>query len=74
MAVEVVAALHAAAALRGGVLPDLYADASWWRGELWHYALYAVVAYVRASADKRDESVEDAAAALAVTRGVSINS
>ena len=43
-------ALYAAAALRGGVLPDLYADAGWWQGELWHYALYAVVAYVRASA------------------------
>jgi hypothetical protein len=65
-------ALHAAAALRGGVLPDLYADAGWWQGELWEYALYAVVAYVRASAEKRSERAADVARALAVARGVSV--
>jgi hypothetical protein len=67
-------ALYAAAALRGGVLPDLYADAGWWQAELWQYALYAVVAYVRASAEKRGESIADVARRLAVARGIGVNS
>ena len=67
-------ARYAAAALRGGVLADLYADAGWWRGDLWQYALYAVVAYVRASAERRGNTVADVARALADAREVSINS
>jgi hypothetical protein len=67
-------ALYAAAALRGGVLPDIYADAGWWRAELWQYALYAVIAYVRAVAERRGDSVEDVTRALAVAKGVSVNS
>jgi hypothetical protein len=67
-------ALYAAASLRGGVLPDLYADAGWWQAELWQYALYAVVAYVRAAADRSGENAADVARALAVARGVSVNS
>ena len=67
-------ALIAAAALRGGVLPDIYADSGWWRAELWQYAFYAVVAYVRTAAERRGESVEDVARALAVAKEVSVNS
>ena len=67
-------ALIAAAALRGGVLPDIYADSGWWRAELWQYAFYAVVAYVRTAAEQRGESVEDVARALAVAKEVSVNS
>jgi hypothetical protein len=65
-------ALYAAAALRGGVLPDLYADAGWWHDELWHYALYAVVAYVRASAERQSERAADVARAWAIARGLSV--
>jgi len=67
-------ALYAAAALRGGVLPDIIADTGWWQSELWLYALYAVVTYARASAERRGASVADVARALAAARGVSVNS
>ena len=66
--------LNAAAALRGGVLPDIYADAGWWRAELWQYALYAVVVYVRAAAAKRGHSLEDVTRALSVAKGASVDS
>jgi hypothetical protein len=66
-------ALYAAAALRGGVLPDIFADAGWWHSELWEYALYAVVAYARASAERRGESTADVARVLAAARGVSVH-
>ncbi len=52
----------------------VYADAGWWRGDLWQYALYAVVAYARASAERRGDNVNNMARALAVARGVSVNS
>ena len=64
--------LYAAAALRGGVLPDVYADAGWWQAELWQSALYAVVAYARAAAERRGESTADVARALAAARGESV--
>jgi hypothetical protein len=67
-------ALYAAAALRGGVPPDPYADAGWWQGELWQYALYAVFAYVRASAERRGESTTEVARTLAAAREVPVSS
>jgi len=46
-------AIYAAAMVHGGMEPDLFADTSWWRSELWPYALYGLVAYVRAAAERR---------------------
>ena len=45
-------ALYAAACMRGGLKPDLFSDAGWWQSPLWQYALYAVVVYSRAAADR----------------------
>jgi hypothetical protein len=67
-------ALYAAAALHGGVLPDVYADTSWWRtAELWQHAVYAIVAYIRAGAERRGDRVEDLAGELAATVGITVN-
>ncbi|MHB8681494.1 MAG: hypothetical protein ACYDA2_05290 [Acidimicrobiales bacterium] len=46
-------AIYAAAILAGGMVPDLVADTGWWRTELWPYALFGLVAYVRAAAERR---------------------
>jgi hypothetical protein len=50
-------AIYAAAILHGGVVPDVASDTSWWRSELWPYALYGLVAYVRAAAEHRNVEV-----------------
>lgn len=47
-------AIYAAAILLGGMEPDVYSDTGWWRSELWPYALYGLVAYVRAAAERRE--------------------
>lgn len=47
-------AIYAAAMLHGGMAPDVASDTSWWRAELWPYALYGLVAYVRAAAEHRN--------------------
>ena len=51
-------ALYAAACIRGGVQPDLLNDAGWWNTPLWIYAVYAVVIYARAAADRSGMTVE----------------
>ncbi len=66
-------ALYGAAALRGGVRADVYADAGWWNAELWLYALYAAVIYVRASAERLGTTADQVARTLASTRGVSVS-
>lgn len=44
-------ALHAAAALNGGLEADLLDEVQWWRtDDYWQYALYAAVALTRAAA------------------------
>jgi hypothetical protein len=45
-------ALYAAACLRGGLQPDLLSDAGWWQTPLWQYAVFAVVIYSRAAAER----------------------
>ena len=43
-------AVLAAAALRGGTEPDLLEEVAWWQtGDFWQYALFAVVACIRAA-------------------------
>ena len=58
-------AIYAAAIMRGGMTPDVVADTGWWRSELWPYALYALVAYVRAAAERRGLSTSQIATELA---------
>ena len=46
-------AVLAAAALHGGAEPDLLDEVAWWQtDDFWQYALYAVVAYIRAAASR----------------------
>ena len=44
--------------MHGGMTPDVVSDTGWWRSELWPYALYGLVAYLRAAADRRQVEVD----------------
>ena len=55
-------AVHAAASLRGGVQLN---DAGWWNTRLWIYAVYALVIYSRAAAERSNGIVEQVASELA---------
>ena len=63
-------ALYAAACIRGGVQPDLLNDAGWWNTPLWIYAVYALVIYARAAADRGGVTVEQVVRELAVRHGL----
>lgn len=59
-------AVLCAAALAGGLEPDLLEEVYWWRtDDFWRYGMLAAVALVRASADARGVSVEQLASDLA---------
>lgn len=46
-------AVLAAAALRGGVEPDLLDEVAWWQtDDFWQYALFAAVAHIRVAANR----------------------
>jgi hypothetical protein len=51
-------ALYAAACIRGGLQPDLVNDAGWWQAPLWRYAVFALVIYSRAAAERLAVPVE----------------
>jgi hypothetical protein len=54
-------AVLAAAALHGGTEPDLPAEVAWWQADdFWQYALFAVVAYIRAAASRAGVPVRQA--------------
>jgi hypothetical protein len=58
--------LHAVAARRGGVQPDLLEDVGWWRNDdFWVWAYYALVIYVRAAVDRTGRSPADICTQLA---------
>jgi hypothetical protein len=58
--------LHAVAARRGGLQPDLLDDVGWWRNDdFWVWAHYALVIYVRAAADRTGQSTADICTQLA---------
>ena len=57
--------IYAAAIFHGGVVPDLFSDTSWWRSELWPYALNGLIALVRAAAEHRAVEVKAIAQELA---------
>ncbi len=68
-------ALSAAAMIRAGVYPDLLGEVGWWHNDdLWVYAFYALVIYLRIAAERTSRSVEDVARALATRRGVELDS
>jgi hypothetical protein len=63
-------AVLGAAALHGGTEPDLLDEVAWWRtDDFWQYALFAVVAYIRAAASRAGVSVRQACQDLAQGRG-----
>lgn len=63
-------ALYAAACLRGGLQPDLGDDAGWWNTRLWIYAVYALVIYSRAAADRTDATLVQVGRDLARRHGL----
>lgn len=58
-------ALFAAVCIRGGLRPDLLSDAGWWQTPLWHYAVFAVVIYSRAAAERLAVPLEEIARRIA---------
>ena len=59
-------ALMAAAMIRAAVYPDLLDEAQGWGLEdMWEYAFYALVLYVRVAAERTRRSPESVAAAIA---------
>ena len=63
-------AVLAAAALHGGTDPDLLDEVAWWRADdFWQYALFAVVAYIRAAAGRAGVPVRQACQDLAQRPG-----
>jgi hypothetical protein len=65
-------ALYAAACLRGGLQPDLLSDAGWWQTPLWNYAVFAVVIYSRAAADRLSVPVGEIAHRIALRHGLEL--
>ena len=66
-------AIHAAACLRGGLLPDLLREAGGWEPRLWTYAVSAVVLYTRAAADRRGQTVPEIAVEIALRLGLDLS-
>ncbi len=68
-------ALMAAAMIRAGIYPDLLDEARGWGiDDMWEYAFYALVLYVRVAAERTGRSPQAVAAALAKRRGIDLNS
>ena len=63
-------AILVAAALRGGTDPDLLDEVAWWQADdVWQYALFAAVAYIRAAASRAGVPVRQACQDLAQRPG-----
>jgi hypothetical protein len=56
--------------VRGGLQPDLLNDPGWWGTQLWIYAVYALVIYSRAAADRHDTTIEHIARDLTARHGL----
>ena len=65
-------ALYAAACMRGGLQPDLLSDAGWWQTPLWQYAVFAVVIYSRAAAERLAVPVEQIVRRIAARHGLEL--
>jgi hypothetical protein len=66
-------ALYAAACLRGGLQPDLLSDAGWWQTPLFEYAVFAVVIYSRAAAERLSVPVEEIAQRIAIRHDLDLD-
>ena len=66
-------AVHAAACLRGGLVPDLLREAGGWEPGLWTYAVSAVVLYTRAAADRLGRTVPEIAVEIADSLGLELS-
>jgi hypothetical protein len=58
--------------MRGGLQPDLLHDAGWWQAPLWQYAVYAVVIYSRAAAERLEVPVEEIARRIAARHDMNL--
>jgi hypothetical protein len=66
-------ALMAAAMIRAGIYPDLLDEADGWGIEdMWRYAFYALVVYVRIASERLERSLEEVVTALAEHRGLKL--
>jgi hypothetical protein len=65
-------ALYAAACMRGGLQPDLLSDAGWWQTPLWQYAVFAVVVYGRAAAERLALPVGEVVRRIAARHGLEL--
>jgi hypothetical protein len=67
-------ALRVVPQIRAGVTPDLLDDVGWWREmDLWQWALYALVIYVRAAAEHSGLPVATICRRLAQIHGVRLD-
>jgi hypothetical protein len=53
--------VYAAASIRGGLRPNLLSDVGWWQTPRWQYAVFAVVIYSRADAERLAVPLEEIA-------------
>jgi hypothetical protein len=66
-------ALMAAAMIKAGIYPDLLDEADGWGIEdMWSFAFYALVVYVRIAAERSGRSPEEVVTALAEHRGLKL--
>ncbi|WP_448620532.1 hypothetical protein [Geodermatophilus sp. URMC 65] len=56
--------------MRGGLQPDLFSDAGWWQTPLSQYAVFAVVIYSRAAAERLAVTVEAIVRRIAAWHGL----
>jgi hypothetical protein len=67
-------AIRAAVMIRAGVDPGILDEVSWWRiDDLWIWAADALVVYIRAATECRQQPVGDVCDRLAKRRGVDLS-
>jgi len=60
-------------ALRGGVAPDLLGEIQWWNtDDYWEFALYALIIFIRAAAERLDIPVATVCRTLADRDGIEL--
>ena len=60
-------------ALRGGLAPDLVGEIQWWHtDDYWEFALYALVVFIRAAAERLDVPVAAACRMIAERHGIEL--
>src|SRR4051812_30457757 len=65
-------AVYAAACMRSGLQPELLSDAGWWQTPLWQYAVFAVLIYSRAAAERLTVPLEVIARRIAARHDVDL--